>query len=63
MSTTNRYLNTRTVNTNYKCRNCNSMVLKYINTTSDELVGKFLCLCMDSNSNPTGPQFPLYEVE
>lgn len=63
MTTGTRYSQTRLINTNYKCRSCVSMVVKYINTTSDELVGKFLCLCTDNNGNQTGPQFPLYEVE
>lgn len=63
MTTGTRYSQTRLINTNYKCRNCNTMVAKYINTASDELVGKFLCMCVDSNGNPIGPQFPLYEVE
>lgn len=54
---------TRLVNTNYKCRNCRSMVAKYITSTPDELVGKFLCLCVNGNGEQVGPQFPLYEAE
>lgn len=63
MSTANRYLNTKVTNTNYKCRTCGSMVMKFINSTPDELVGKYMCLCTDDKAYPVGPQFPLYEAE
>jgi len=62
-STGNRYSSNKLLNTNYKCRTCNSMIIKYINTKPDELVGKFMCLCTNANSDPIGPQFPIYEAE
>lgn len=63
MTTGTRYSQTRMLSTNYKCRGCNTMIVKYINTTSEQLVGKFLCLCTNKQGDPIGPQFPLYEVE
>lgn len=65
MNLTQRYpsSNKRVSYTNYKCRNCSTMVIKYINTTPDEFIGKYLCLCVNSEGDPVGPQFPLYEVE
>lgn len=61
--TGSRYSSSKIVNTKYKCRACNSMIIKYINTAPDELIGKFMCLCTSANGDPISPQFPIYEAE
>lgn len=53
----------RVLTTNYKCRGCNTMVRKYIDTTPDEILGKYLCNCVSEwNGELCGPQLPLMEV-
>lgn len=49
--------------TKQKCRGCNTGVRKYIDTTPDEILGKYLCNCVNpTNGELTGPQFPLMDI-
>lgn len=49
--------------THYKCRGCNSTVMKYIDWTPGSLLAKYTCNCVDSRGEKSGPQFPLYKAE
>lgn len=49
--------------TNYKCRGCNSTVRKLVDSTPENFVGKYLCKCINSSGESTGPQFPIYKNE
>lgn len=55
--------NVKIVATNSFCRGCKTMARKYIDRTPGEILGKYLCNCVDDNNEATGPVFPLFEAK
>lgn len=55
--------NAVTKETQYKCRSCVSKVFRYTDYTPDAYVARYICKCVDSHGELSGPQFPLYKEE